>query len=72
MIEVYKDWIAGEPAQRLGTLRVRQGRTGELFDFSFDNRSLTDDTLVKQKLDPDLVLFSGPISQRWAYNVRGL
>ncbi|MGH7706660.1 MAG: type II toxin-antitoxin system HipA family toxin [Vulcanimicrobiaceae bacterium] len=60
VIEVFQDWSAGEPAKQLGTLRVRPGRTGELFDFTFDSGALTNKTLSKQQLDPDLGLFSGP------------
>jgi serine/threonine-protein kinase HipA len=60
LIEVYEDWSAGEVAKRIGTLRVRQGRTAELFDFTFDDTALADKTLLKQPLDPDLVFFPGP------------
>jgi serine/threonine-protein kinase HipA len=60
VIEVYADWSASEPAKRLGTLRVRPGRTGELFDFTFDDRAINDPILAKQALDPDLGLFAGP------------
>jgi serine/threonine-protein kinase HipA len=59
-IEVYADWSDIEPAKRLGTLRVRAGRTGELFDFTFDDAAIKDATLAKQALDPDLGLFPGP------------
>jgi serine/threonine-protein kinase HipA len=60
VIEVYKDWSADEPPKRLGTLRVHPGRTGELFDFTFDDDALTDGALSKQTLDPDLGFFPGP------------
>ncbi|HEY5022678.1 MAG TPA: HipA domain-containing protein [Gemmatimonadaceae bacterium] len=60
VIEVYKDWSADELPKRLGTLRVHSGRTGELFDFTFDDDALTDRTLSKQTLDPDLGIFPGP------------
>lgn len=59
-IEVYADWVEGSPAKRLGSLRVRPGRTGELFDFTFDEAVLEDAVLAAQPLDPDLGLFSGP------------
>jgi serine/threonine-protein kinase HipA len=36
LIEVHADWSAGEPAQRLGTLHVRQGRTGEQLSAAYD------------------------------------
>jgi serine/threonine-protein kinase HipA len=60
LIEVYADWSAGEPPKRLGTLRVRPGRTSELFDFTFDDEALADAALAKLELDPDLSLFPGP------------
>ncbi len=60
LIEVYADWSAGVPAKRLGTLRVRPGRTSELFDFTFDDGPLADAALAKQMLDPDLGPFPGP------------
>ncbi len=60
VIEVYEDWNADELPKRLGTLRVRPGRTGELFDFAFDDDALTDKILPKQSLDPDLGIFPGP------------
>jgi serine/threonine-protein kinase HipA len=59
VIEVYQDWSADELPKRLGTLRVRPGRTSELFDFTFDDDALTDKVLSKQMLDPDLGIFSG-------------
>ncbi|MDQ2992498.1 MAG: HipA domain-containing protein [Candidatus Eremiobacteraeota bacterium] len=59
VIEVYRDWIADEPATHLGTLRARAGRTSEVFDFTFDGGALTDATLANQALDPDLGLFPG-------------
>ncbi|MDQ6941005.1 MAG: HipA domain-containing protein [Candidatus Eremiobacteraeota bacterium] len=59
VIEVYRDWSAGELPKRLGSLRVRPGRTGELFDFAFDDDALTDPTLSRQSLDPDLGVFPG-------------
>ncbi|MDB5028583.1 MAG: hypothetical protein JWO66_2272, partial [Candidatus Eremiobacteraeota bacterium] len=52
VIEVYKDWSAQGAPTRLGSLRVRPGRTGELFDFTFADDALTDKTLLKHKLDP--------------------
>ena len=60
LIEVYADWSDGETAKRLGTLRVRSGRTGELFDFTFDEGALDDPKLARQTLDPDLGFFPGP------------
>ncbi len=60
LIEVYADWRDAEQAKHLGTLRTRPGRTGELFDFTFDDAALNDPTLARQALDPDLGLFSGP------------
>jgi serine/threonine-protein kinase HipA len=60
LIEVYEHWSAGEVPKRIGTLRVRPGRTGELFDFTFDDDALTGKTLSKHALDPDLGLFAGP------------
>jgi serine/threonine-protein kinase HipA len=60
LIEVYADWSTGQPAKRLGALRVRRGRTSELFDFTFDDGAINDATLAKQTLDPDLGLFPGP------------
>ena len=59
LIGVYQDWSADELPKRLGTLRVRPGRTGELFDFTFDDDALTEKILSKQALDPDLGIFSG-------------
>ena len=60
VIGVYADWTENRPAKRLGTLRVRPGRTSELFDFTFDDGAIVDAALAKQMLDPDLGLFSGP------------
>ncbi len=60
LIEVYSDWSDSEPAKRLGTLRVRRGRAGEIFDFTFDDAALNDPTLSKHTLDPDLTPFPGP------------
>jgi serine/threonine-protein kinase HipA len=60
VIEVYEDWSADKVPKRLGALRVRPGRTGELFDFTFDDDALTDPILTKQMLDPDLGTFPGP------------
>ena len=59
-IEVYSDWTDGEPPKRLGSLRVRPGRTGELFDFTFEAGALSDTTLAGHSLDPDIKLFAGP------------
>lgn len=59
VIEVYRDWSVGELPKRLGTLRARAGRTNELFDFTFDTDALSDATLLKASLDPDLGLFPG-------------
>jgi serine/threonine-protein kinase HipA len=59
-IEVYRDWSAGEAPRRLGTIGVHAGRTGEIFDFTFDDDALTDKILTQQILDPDLGLFPGP------------
>lgn len=59
MIEVYRDWSGDEPAKRLGSLRVRAGRTAETFDFTFDDDALADPALAKQALDPDLGFFPG-------------
>lgn len=59
-IEVYRDWSADELPQHLGTLRVRQGRIGDLFDFTFDDAAIRDESLAKQTLDPDLGIFPGP------------
>ena len=58
-IGVYADWTAGAAPMRLGTLRARTARVGEIFDFTFDDAVLGDPALAKQKLDPDLLLFSG-------------
>jgi serine/threonine-protein kinase HipA len=58
-IEVYRDWTAGMPAQRLGRLRTRPGRAGELFDFTFDEAALADETIARVTLDPDLGSFTG-------------
>jgi len=60
LISVYRDWGSDEPPTQLGTLRVRPGRTGELFDFTLDDGALTDASLAKQSLDPDVELFAGP------------
>ena len=60
LIEVYRDWTVAEEPQRLGTLRVRRGRTDELFDFTFDDAALSDPRLARHALDPDLGLFRGP------------
>lgn len=60
LIHVYADWSEDAPANRLGTLGVRPGRTGELFDFTFDDAAIDDLTLAKQSLDPDMGLFPGP------------
>lgn len=60
LIEVYLDWNDHEPAKRLGTLRVRLGRTGEIFDFAFDDAVINEAALTRQTLDPDLRLFPGP------------
>jgi serine/threonine-protein kinase HipA len=59
-IEVYADWSEPEPAKRLGTLHVRPGRTGELFDFTFDDAAINDSRLANLTLDPDVRLFAGP------------
>jgi serine/threonine-protein kinase HipA len=60
LIEVYADWSGGAVARRLGTLRVRPGRTGELFDFTFDESAIAEPALAKLTLDPDLGFFPGP------------
>lgn len=57
-IEVYRDW--GDVPNRLGTIRVSPGRTGEVVDFTFADAALADTLLRKQKLDPDLGMFAGP------------
>jgi serine/threonine-protein kinase HipA len=59
-IAVYRDWAPGEAPKRLGTLAVRAGRTGEIFDFAFDDDALADKILSQQQLDPDLGIFHGP------------
>ncbi len=51
-IEVYADWSEDEPAKRLGTLRVRPGRTSELFDFTFDESALRDTTFFNSPSIP--------------------
>ena len=58
-IEVYSDWDAAEPPKRLGILRVRPGRTGEIFDFTFDSDVLADSPPLKFRIDPDLGYFTG-------------
>lgn len=58
-IEVYRDWAVGELPKRLGILRARAARTGELFDFTFDDQALSDTALANHALDPDLGLFPG-------------
>jgi serine/threonine-protein kinase HipA len=60
VIHVYADWSDDEPANRLGTLRVRPGRTGELFEYAFDDAAIKDGALAGQMLDPDLQVFPGP------------
>lgn len=60
MIYVYSDMFADEVPKRLGTLRVRPGRTSELVDFTFDGDALHDTTLSAQPFDPDLGPFPGP------------
>jgi hypothetical protein len=40
-IELYADWHNTEHAKHLGTLRARPVRTGELFDFTFDDAALS-------------------------------
>ncbi len=60
LIEVYEDWDPREPPKRLGLLRVRPGRTEELFDFTLDEEALSDHTQANQRLDPDLGFFRGP------------
>lgn len=60
VIGVYADWSEHAAARRLGTLRARPGRAGdELFDFVFDEGVIADTTLAKQRLDPDIQIFSG-------------
>ncbi len=59
-IQVYSNWSDGEPPKRLGTLHVRPGRTGELFEFAFDDAALKGAALAGQMLDPDLQFFGGP------------
>ena len=59
LIEVFSDWNVRQPPRRLGILRIRPGRTGEIFDFSFDDAALDDEALSKQTLDPDVRLFAG-------------
>ncbi|NNM93391.1 MAG: HipA domain-containing protein [Candidatus Eremiobacteraeota bacterium] len=58
-IEVYSAWDAAEPPKRLGMLRVRPGRTGEIFDFTFDSDVLADSPPLKFRIDPDLGYFTG-------------
>ena len=60
VIQVYEDWNADELPKRLGTVRVHPGRSGDLFEFTFDDDALTDKSLPKQSLDPDLGMFAGP------------
>ena len=58
VIEVYRDWDqrqAGDAPRNI----TRAGRTGELFDFTFDDAVLADATLAEQTLDPDLSFFCG-------------
>jgi serine/threonine-protein kinase HipA len=71
-IEVYTDWSDREPAKRLGVLRSRQGRTAEIFDFTFDDGAITDAALTKQTLDPDLRLFPGPQFPRDGRTIFGI
>jgi serine/threonine-protein kinase HipA len=59
-IAVYADWSDSAPARRLGTLRVRPGRTGELCDFTFDDDVLDEPLGAIAALDPELQLTSGP------------
>ncbi|MHB1488810.1 MAG: type II toxin-antitoxin system HipA family toxin, partial [Acidimicrobiales bacterium] len=40
-------------------LRVRPGRTGEIFDFTFDSDVLADSPPLKFRIDPDLGYFTG-------------
>lgn len=72
MISVYADWTESEPARPLGTLRVRPGRTGELFDFSFADEIIGDATLLSAKLDPDLQLFRGSQFPRAGRSIFGM
>ena len=44
----------------LGTLEPRSGRSREIFSFEFSQRAVVDPALSRQKLDPDLGLFTGP------------
>jgi serine/threonine-protein kinase HipA len=60
LIEVYADWSGEAAPRRLGTLRVRPGRKGELFDFTFDESAIAEPVLAKLTLDPDVGLFPGP------------
>ncbi|MGC8485617.1 MAG: hypothetical protein ACP5O6_08310 [Candidatus Baltobacteraceae bacterium] len=56
-IEVYSAWNAAEPPKQLGVLRVRPGRTGELFDFTFDSDVLSATPLLKYRLDPSGIFY---------------
>ena len=61
-IEVYGDWNAAEPPKWLGILRVRSGRTGEIFNFTFGGDVLSDTSLLKYRLDPGLGYFTGTLA----------
>jgi serine/threonine-protein kinase HipA len=71
-IEVYYDWNAPQPPAPLGTLRTRPGRTGELVDFRFDDAALSDPTLAKLTLDPDVMFSPGPQFPRSGRSTFGL
>jgi len=72
LIGVYADWTENEPARPLGTLRVRPGRTGELFDFTFADAIIGDATALRAMLDPDLALFRGPQFPRAGRSLFGM
>jgi serine/threonine-protein kinase HipA len=59
LIYVDYDWREREQPKRLGVLRVRPGRTGDIFDFTFDDDALADSSLLSGPLDPDLGAFAG-------------
>ena len=59
-IEVFADWNVATAPRRLGTLRVRPGRSGQIFEFSFDDAALVHGYTPSAMLDPDVRAFPGP------------
>ena len=58
-IGVFADWNVTTAPNKIGTLRARSGRAGQVFEFSFDDEALATNIIPMTMLDPDLRVFAG-------------